>query len=53
MTNNKQYTKLVLHVSEELNQRIQDAAAKNKLSTGSVIREALVKYLDDSEKGKK
>jgi len=52
MSNDKKYIKLVLHVSEELNKRIQDAATKNKLSTGSVIRQALDQYLDESEKRK-
>jgi predicted DNA-binding protein len=52
MSQNKKFIKLILHVSEELNERIEKASAKNKLAVNSVIREALHKYLEESEKKK-
>jgi hypothetical protein len=53
MNNEKKVTRLVLHISEELNQRLLDASVKNKLSVGSVIRKALEQYLGNTEKGGK
>jgi predicted DNA-binding protein len=50
MSNDKNYKKIVLHISEELNERMEKASAKNKLSIGSIVREAINRYLDDSEK---
>jgi hypothetical protein len=52
MSQDKKFVKIVLHVSEELNERIENASAKNKLAINSVIREALHKYLEESEKKK-
>jgi predicted DNA-binding protein len=50
MTTDKKYIKMVLHLSEELNERMEQASAKNKLSIGSIMREAIHAYLDESEK---
>jgi len=52
MSQDKKFVKIVLHISEELNERIENASAKNKLAINSVIREALHKYLEESEKKK-
>lgn len=50
MANDKKYTRIILHLSEELNERMEQASAKNKLSIGSIIRESIHAYLDESEK---
>jgi predicted HicB family RNase H-like nuclease len=52
MNKNKDYEKLVLHISRELNDKLLLAAEKSKLSVASVIRAALSAYLESSEKKK-
>jgi predicted HicB family RNase H-like nuclease len=50
MNKNTDYEKLVMHISREMHDRLLAAAEKNKLSIGSVIRNAIGEYLDNSEK---
>jgi predicted HicB family RNase H-like nuclease len=50
MNNDKKFTKLVLHISDELNEKLTEASAKQKLSIGSVIRKALEQYLENPER---
>jgi predicted DNA-binding protein len=52
MNDKNQYKKVVLHLSPEMVERMERASAKNKLSFGSIVREAVKRYLDESEKGK-
>jgi len=44
---NKEFEKLVIHLSAEMAERLQNASEKLKLSRGSIIRQALIEFLGD------
>ena len=50
MSKDKDFEKLVMHISRELHNKLLAAAEKNKLSVASVIRKAIGDYLENSEK---
>jgi hypothetical protein len=50
MSKDKDFEKIVLHVSREMHNRLLDASEKKKLSIGSIFREAINSYLNESEK---
>jgi predicted DNA-binding protein len=52
---NKEFEKLIIHLSAEMAERLNNASEKLKLSRGSIIREALDEYLTQKgvEKKKK
>jgi len=43
---NKEFEKLVIHLSAEMAERLNNASEKLKLSRGSIIRQALDEYLE-------
>lgn len=52
MSNDKDFERMVLHISRELHNRLLVASDKKKLSIGSMLREAVRSYLDESENKK-
>ena len=46
MTQNKDFKKLNLHISIDLNDRLIALAEKEKLSVASLLRKAINEYLD-------
>lgn len=50
MSKDKDFEKLVMHISRELHNKLLADAEKNKLSIASVIRKAIGEYLENPEK---
>lgn len=48
----KQIRKLTLHISSDLDDEIEKAMVKLKLSKGTIIRKALDEYLANLKQGK-
>ena len=52
MLKDKDFERLVLHISRDLHNQLFEVAEKNKLSISSVIRAALHNYVDANKQGK-
>lgn len=45
----KEFEKLVIHLSREMSDRLSSASEKMKLSRGSIIRQALDNFLEQGQ----
>jgi len=53
MSENKDFEKLVLHISRERAEKLDSIADQLKLSRGSIIRQALDEFLESKSTDKK